>query len=184
MKNTDNLDTHAVLPVIIHKQSFRATFALIVAGTETDRIDIAPIGFHLRMYGRVAIDLACRCLQDFRLDAFGQSQHIDGPHNRRLDRLDWIILIMNGGRGTSQVIDFVHLGEIRRRYIVAHQFEIGIRQQMHDVRLAARKIIVQTNDLMALSEQIPAQMRTDEPGASRYQYAFHFIPVYYNPTPK
>ena len=53
-----------VLPVIVHEQRLGAAFALVVARADADRIDMAPVGFRLRMDVRIAIDFAGRRLQD------------------------------------------------------------------------------------------------------------------------
>ncbi len=191
IENTDDFDAYPVLPMIIHKQRLRTTLAFVVTGTDADRIDIAPIALHLRMHGRITIHLARGCLQDFRLDPFGQAQHIDGPHDRSLDRLDRVILIMYRRGRTRQIVNLVHFGVIGGRDIVPHHLEIRPIHQVNDIGLPPCKIIVQTNDLMSLPEQMLTQMRTYKTGAARYQNTFHAcsflddsIRSVYNPIPK
>src|SRR5690606_30129171 len=51
-------------PEIIEAQGFSRALALVIAGSRAHGIDIAPIGFGLRVLVRIAIDLAGRSLQE------------------------------------------------------------------------------------------------------------------------
>ena len=44
---------------VVCAERFRATFAFVVAGTDADGVDVAPILFLLRMDERIAVYLAC-----------------------------------------------------------------------------------------------------------------------------
>jgi hypothetical protein len=46
-----------VHPVIVEKEGFRDPLPLVIAGTQTDAVDIAPVVLPLRMHGRVAVYL-------------------------------------------------------------------------------------------------------------------------------
>jgi hypothetical protein len=49
---------------------------------------------------------------------------------------------------------------------VLHYLEQGIAHQVRDVSLAAGKVVVDAKDVVAAIQQLLAQMRADEPGAS------------------
>jgi hypothetical protein len=61
------------------------------------------------------------------------------------------------------LIDF---GFERIDHIVPHQFEGWIRKQMGDVDLPAGVKVVETNHLVAFSEETLAEVAAEEPGAS------------------
>src|SRR5437899_6908436 len=58
---------------------------------------------------------------------------------------------------------------------VAHCFEQGIAQQVSDVALAAREVVVDTQDVVAVIDQLFAKMRPDESRAAGNQN-FHCPP--------
>ena len=129
--------------MIIHKQCLRTAFPLIVTGTVPHRIYVPPIILRLRMHNRVTIHLARRSLQHLCIQSHRQSQHIDSPHHRRLGRLYRVMLIMKWGRGTSQVVYFIHLCRIWVSDIMPHYFKMVIAHQMSDVVFRPRKKIIQ-----------------------------------------
>ena len=57
-----NFDLKAVLAMIVEVKGFGTALPLIIARPRTDRIDISPVVFGLRVHGRVAVDLASRGL--------------------------------------------------------------------------------------------------------------------------
>src|SRR3546814_14292576 len=59
-----HFDIQAMLTMIVEEQGFGAALAFVVAATQSDRIDIAPVTLGLRMLGRVAIHFARRRLQN------------------------------------------------------------------------------------------------------------------------
>lgn len=58
------------------------------------------------------------------------------------DRLDWVILVMNGRRGACEVVDPVDLEEDWFDYIVAEQLEPGVPEVVSDVLLPASEEVV------------------------------------------
>src|SRR5262245_48010681 len=103
-----DLDLELMLAVIVEEQRLGATLSLIVAGTRTDRIDIAPVGFGLRMHRRVAVYLARRRLEDATFETLGESQHVYRPMHRRLGRLHGVVLVMYGRSWAGQIVDFIY----------------------------------------------------------------------------
>ncbi len=88
--------------------------------------DVAPVIFLLRMHHWIAIDLGRRRLQDPRTHALGKTEHVDSTHDRRLDGLHGVVLIVNRRRRTSKVVDLVHLEEYRLSHVMTQQLEARI----------------------------------------------------------
>ena len=57
IENPDDFYFCVIGFVKVEKQGFRTALSLIIAGARAERIDIAPIGFNLRMNMRVAVNL-------------------------------------------------------------------------------------------------------------------------------
>src|SRR5262249_40665080 len=53
-----NLDADAVLPMVVKEQRFSAALAFVVASARADRVDVAPVGFGLRVNLGIAVHLA------------------------------------------------------------------------------------------------------------------------------
>src|ERR1700733_10171565 len=101
VKDTHDLDRHIVLSSIVEKQSLRAPFSFVIAGSSADRVDVAPVFFRLRMHRGVAVDLGCRRLKNCRLDPFGEPEHVDGANYTRFRCLYGIELVVYGRGGTG-----------------------------------------------------------------------------------
>ncbi len=67
VEDAGDADPQIVLAEIVEEQGLGAALALVVAGARPDRVDIAAIGFGLRVQGRVAIDPGGRRLEDLGL---------------------------------------------------------------------------------------------------------------------
>ena len=128
IKNPYNPDADLMLPMVIEKQRFGATFALIVAGPYTDAIDISPVRFSLGMNGGITVYFRCRGLKNSGPKSFGQAQHIDRAVDIDLGGLHRIILIVNRRSRTGQVINFVHFQIKGKGNIMSNQLEVGILQ--------------------------------------------------------
>jgi len=98
VEDSRHLDANAVLAMIVEEQGFRRALAFIVTGPQPQRIDVAPIGFRLRMNVRVAVDLAGRGLKNLGFDALGKTQHVDRAMHAGLQRLHRIELIVDRRR--------------------------------------------------------------------------------------
>ena len=73
---------------------------------------------------------------------------------------------MDGGSRASEIVNLVHLYVRRHRDVVTVKFKIGVVEQVYDIGLAAREIIVHTDDLVPLLKQRFAKMRAKETGPS------------------
>jgi hypothetical protein len=102
----------------------------------------------LRVHRRIAIDLRGRSLQDFRVHAFCESQHIDRPVHAGLGRLHRVVLVVNRRSRTCQVVNFIDFDVQRERHVVAHQLEIRSIDELRNVVLGASEKIIDTKDVV------------------------------------
>ena len=77
-----------MLAVVVKKQGLGAALALVVAGADANRVDPAPVAFHLRVHLGVAIDLRSRGLEDWHAQALDEVEQVDGAQHARLGGLD------------------------------------------------------------------------------------------------
>jgi hypothetical protein len=105
-------------------------------------------------------------LKDFGAQAFGQAQHIDGAMNAGLGGLDWIVLVVDGGGGTGQIIDLIGFDIERKSHIVPDHLETVMIEHALDVAPCAGEIIVDANDVGTLLEQALAKMRAEKSSTS------------------
>ena len=136
-EDAGNLDLQPALAVIVEEQGFGAALALVVAGADADRIDVAPIILGLRMDRGVAIYFAGRGLENADSKALGEAEQVDRAMDRRLGRLDGIVLVMDRRGGTGEVVDFVDFDEQREGDVVAHQLEFRVGEEVRDIGLVA-----------------------------------------------
>ena len=165
--------------MIIHKKRFGATFAFIITRTDSDRVYISPITFHLGMYDRITIDFAGRRLHDFRICLFCQSQHINSSQYRSFNSFYGIVLIMYRGCGTSQIINFIDLRLIREFHIVKHKFKMRIPLQVGYILFRTGEKIIQAYHFVSVFNQPGTQMRAYKAGTTANQYFFHAALYFY-----
>src|SRR5262245_49433637 len=130
IEDASNLDRQAMLASIIEEQGLCAALAFIVAGPQTDWVDVAPIVLFLRMNRRVTINLRGGRLQDLCLHALGKAQHVDRPMHADLRRLHRVELIVDGRSRTGEIENLIDLNIERETNVVASQLEQRVRQQM------------------------------------------------------
>jgi hypothetical protein len=125
---------------------------------------------------RIAVHLAGRGLQDPRLQALGQPEHVDRAVHAGLGRLHRIELVVDRRRGAGEVVDPVDLHVQREGDVMPHQFEVGIAQQVGDVLLAAGIEVVNAQHVVAVAQQALAQVRAEEAGTAGDQDLLHRSP--------
>ena len=110
------------------------------------------------MLGWIAVNLACRRLQDFAFKSLGEAKHIDRAMNRGFGRLHGVMLIKNGGRRAGEIVYLVYFGVEWERYVVPQQFKPGFAQQVNDIGTPSCKEVVNTKDFVPLLQQSLTQM--------------------------
>ena len=79
IEDAGHLDLQLMLPVVIKEEGLGTALALVVAGPRPDRVHVSPVGLHLGMDARIAVDLGGGGLQNPCLQPLRESQHVDGP---------------------------------------------------------------------------------------------------------
>lgn len=142
IEDADDFDLELVLAVVVEEERFGAAFAFVVAGADADGVDVAPVGFGLGVNGGVAIDFGGGGLKYFGFDAFGEAENIDGTVDAGFRGLDGIELVVDGGGGAGQVVNFVDFDEEGDGDVVAHEFEVGVVHEVGDVGFATGKEVI------------------------------------------
>jgi hypothetical protein len=163
-------------PITESAVSMRRTSA---AGARTDRVDMAPIIFGLRMDARVAVDLGGRGLQDLGLYPLGKAQHVDRAVHAGLGGLHRIVLVMHGRGRTGEIVDLIDFEINRKRDVVPDQFEALVAEKMFDVALGASEKIIKAEHIGAAGQQAFAEMRTEKTRSSGHQNAL--LKMHYSP---
>ena len=91
--------------------------------------------------------------------------------HRSLSRLHRIVLVVDGRRGTGEIVDFVDLHVEREGNVVAQELEPQMIVQMVDVALRSSKEIVGADHFVPLVKKPVYEMRAEEPRAPRHQNA-------------
>ena len=112
--------------MVIEEQGLGTTFALVITRTDSDRIDVAPVGLGLRMQFGIAIDLGGGGLENPRTSALGKPETMNRSHHRGLDGLDRVVLVVRRRGRAGEVVDLIDFELERLGHIMADQFEVGI----------------------------------------------------------
>jgi len=78
---------------------------------------------------------------------------------------------------TGEVVDLVDLDIEREADVVALRLEIQIVEEMRDILLSAREVVVDAEHVVAFGEKPFAKMRAQESGPAGHQYAL-FLDVH------
>ncbi len=79
---------------------------------------------------------------------------------------------MNRRGRAGEVVNLIHLNIERERHVVAEQLEIRIVQEMNNILFAACEVIVQTDHIIAFSQQPLAKVRAEKARSTGDQYPF------------
>jgi len=105
-------------------------------------------------------------MQQPRLHPLGEAEHVDGPHDVRLDRLDGVELVVDRRGGAREVEDPVHLQQHRLDDVVAHHLEVAVIQEVSDVGATPGVEVVEADHLVTIPEQALAEVAPDEAGSA------------------
>lgn len=106
VEDTSNTDLDIVLSHVAISEGLGNSLALVVAGSGTDTVDMAPVLLTLRVLFGVAVDLGRRGDEESRLGSLGKTQHIECTHERGLDGLDRVVLVVGRRGRASKMVDF------------------------------------------------------------------------------
>lgn len=162
VKNADDTDLHAVLAIVVKRQGFGNTLALVVARPDADGVDIAPILLNLRVDLWVSVHLRSRGEQKPSACALCEAEHVDSTKNVSLDSFDGVVLVMDRGGGTSKVIDLVNLCGKGLGNVMTEKLEARMVAPACKIFLLAREERVDDDDVVAGLHETVDQMRADE----------------------
>ena len=120
----------------------------------------------------IAVDFGGRGLQDFRLAAFGETQHVDGAHNGGFCCGHGVELVVRRRCGAGEVINLIYLKKDRQGDVVTDDFEERIADEVFDVFLVAREKVVEADDVIALVDKTGTKMRPQKSGTAGDENAF------------
>ena len=134
IEDTRHTNFDLVLVAVTVHHSFGDTFSFIIARPGSNRIDVPPVAFGLRVDLGVAVDFGRGREQHTGADAFREAQHVEGTLGRRLDRLHRVVLVVRRGCWARQVVDLVHFEHDLFRHIVLNETEMmmhwGVRERL------------------------------------------------------
>ena len=95
--------------------------------------------------------------------------------HRRFGGLHRIVLIVNRGCGTGEVVDFIDLDvPAERSRHLAHEFEARVCKKMLNVALGPREKVVDAKDFMSIRQQPVNQMGAKKAGSRLLRSAFGY----------
>ena len=182
VEDPDHLDPELVLAPVVEEQRLCTALALIVAAANPDGIHSSPVFLLLRMNLRIAVNFAGARLQDLRLHALGETQHVDRAVHAGLRGLHRIELVVYRGSGAREVVDVIDLHVERKRDVVPQKLESRIAQQVPQVALVARVEIIHAEHVVAAPDESFAKMRAQKTCAAGHQDFSHSPLRFYKPA--
>jgi hypothetical protein len=67
------------------------------------------------------------------LDTLGEAEHVERALERRLDRLDGVVLVVRGRGRAGQVVDLVDLDHEGLDDVVPDELEVGVADPVRDL---------------------------------------------------
>jgi hypothetical protein len=89
----------------------------------------------------------------------------------RLRRLHRIMLVVDRGSGTGEIVNLIDLQIERKGHVVPDQFEVRMTNQVLDVTSRSGEEIVDAEDASPIRQQALTQVRTQETRTAGNQYA-------------
>src|SRR2546421_1184650 len=173
-----DLDVEVLRPVIRHCHRLGEALRLVVHAAGTDRVDVTPVPLVLRVDLRVAVDLARGRKQVPGPGGLRETKGVVGAERADLQGLDRVLEVVAGARRAGEVQDGVHATVDREelRDVVLLELERGRVEEVLDVLDPAREQAVDGEDVPAATDERAAEMRAQEPGATRDDGAGHQRP--------
>lgn len=159
----------AVLSHVTVGEGFSDTFALVVTGSGTDTVDVTPVIFSLRVLLGVTVHFGGGRDEESGLGSFGQTKHVQSPHEGGFGGLDRVVLVVGRRSRTCQVVNLVHFDHERLDNIVSDEFKVGVTDPVRDVGSGSSEEVVEDGDLVSEDHESINQMGSDETSSTSDQ---------------
>lgn len=106
VEDSGNPNLDVVLSHVTVGKGLGDSLTLIVTSSGTDTVDVTPVVLSLRVLLWVTVDLGGRGDEESSLGSLGKTKHVQGTHERSLDGLNGVVLVVRGRGGTGKVVDF------------------------------------------------------------------------------
>ncbi len=165
----------AVRAPVGHGQRLGEPLGLVVDPARADRVDVTPVGLGLRVDLRVAVGLAGRGEQEAGALLLGQAQGVQRAERADLHRLDRQLEVVDRAGRAGEVQHLVdRAGDVDvLRHVGLHEPEPVVLHQVLDVDRRAGQEVVERDDLVAVGEQLLAQVRAQEAGPAGHDRSRH-----------
>ena len=97
--------------------------------------------------------------------------------HRSFCRLNRIMLIVNGRCRTREIVNLIYLDIKRESHVMPHEFEVRVVQQAQNILFTAGIQVVNTENIVPLVDQAPAEMRPKETGPAGHQHPLRDQPL-------
>jgi hypothetical protein len=135
----------------------------------------------------VTVNLGSGRDQEPSLGPLGKSEHVHGSHERGLDGLYGVVLVVRGRCGTGEMVDLVDLDEEGLDYVVPDHLEVGVTDPVGDlkgkreVRFMYFHSVSESNVLTVVREPVKKLSRTVTSCPSNINRSTKWEPT--NPAP-
>src|SRR5215469_9539333 len=150
-----------------HDGGLGEALGFVVDGAETDGIDVAPVGLHLRMHLRVAVALGRGGMQKSGAIFAGEVESIDGAGGAYKEGFgtETGVVVGTGGRGeVEDEIDFAGIEGLGD--VLLDEAEAGLALEVAQVGKSAGAQIVDADDGISRGKQRVTKMRAEKAGGS------------------
>ncbi|SPF43877.1 hypothetical protein SBA1_500028 [Candidatus Sulfotelmatobacter kueseliae] len=155
-----------MVAAVSHGHGFGETLGFVVDRTRADGIDMAPIGFFLRMLQRIAVALGSGRHQIFRAVLAGQVESVKSSKGTDFQRRNAVNAVVDGAGRAGKVEDEVNLAHVEGiANILFDELKARLLAQMFEVGETAGDKVVDDNHTPALCEQGITQVGAQKPGA-------------------
>ena len=172
IEDPDDPRIQSVRAVVGHRQGLGEALGLVVRAPRTDRVDVAPVRFGLRVDLGIAVHLTGRGQQVSRLTRLGEPERAQGADAIDLEGMDRIPQVVSGAGGTGEVQDEIDgiVDDERPRHVLPQEPEPTVAAQMGQVSGRPREQAVDPQDAPVPRQKIVAQVRAEESGRPRDQH--------------
>ena len=151
--------------MIRHRHRFGEPLRFVVDAAGAHRVDVAPVGFLLRMFQRIAVDLRGRGEDERRAFLLGEAERLVGAERADLQRRNRQLEVVDRARRTGPVQHVIDLAvdvDVIRD-VVLDEREVPVHQMRDVGRRAGEQVVDADNRIIAIEERF-GEVRTDESG--------------------